>query len=342
MAIIEVADLSKTFRQAVKKPGLRGAIQHLFTQQYRDVAAVDQINLRINAGESVAYLGPNGAGKSTTIKMLTGILVPSAGQVRVNGIVPHQHRMENAMGIGVVFGQRTQLWWDLPVRESLALLKDIYEIPTPIYQANLARFVDLLDMDAFMDLSVRKLSLGQRMRADLAAALLHNPRIVYLDEPTIGLDIAVKARIRSFIKQINREQGTTVLLTTHDLGDIEDLCDRLVIIDTGRIIYDGTLAVVKDTFARDRTMHFQVRQPTPALPQALAAQPGLTLEQTDALQFAIRFDRFAIQAGDVIALVMRQSEIVDLRIDEPAIEEIIRRVYDGTLTLSAPNDRVRG
>ena len=337
MAIIEVVELSKTFRQAVKQPGLRGALQHLFTQQYRDVAAVDQINLKIDAGESVAYLGPNGAGKSTTIKMLTGILVPSAGQVRVNGIVPYQRRMENAMGIGVVFGQRTQLWWDLPVRESLALLKDIYEIPTPSYQANLARFVELLDMSPFMDLSVRKLSLGQRMRADLAAALLHNPRIVYLDEPTIGLDIAVKARIRSFIKQINREQGTTVLLTTHDLGDIEDLCDRLVIIDTGRIIYDGALAVVKDTFARDRTMHFQVRQTTPALPQALAALPGQTLEQTDALQFAIRFDRFEVQAGDVIALVMRQSEIVDLQIDEPAIEAIIRRVYDGTLTLTNPS-----
>jgi ABC-2 type transport system ATP-binding protein len=222
------------------------------------------------------------------------------------------------------------------VRESLALLKDIYEIPTATYQANLSRFVDLLDMGPFMDLSVRKLSLGQRMRADLAAALLHNPRIVYLDEPTIGLDIAVKTRIRSFIKQINREQGTTVLLTTHDLGDIEDLCDRLVIIDTGRIIYDGALAVVKDTFARDRTMHFQVRQPIPALPESLAAQPGLTLEQTDTLQFAIRFDRFAVQAGDVIALVMRHSEIVDLRIDEPEIEAIIRRVYDGTLTLATP------
>jgi ABC-2 type transport system ATP-binding protein len=336
MPIIEAVDLSKTFRQAVKAPGLRGALRHLVTQQYRDIAAVDRITLRIEAGESVAYLGPNGAGKSTTIKMLTGILVPSSGQVTVNGIVPHQHRMENAMGIGVVFGQRTQLWWDLPVRESMALLKDIYEIPTPTYQANLARFVDLLDMGSFMDLSVRKLSLGQRMRADLAAALLHNPRVVYLDEPTIGLDIAVKARIRAFIKQINREQGTTVLLTTHDLGDIEDLCDRLVIIDAGRIIYDGALAVVKDTFARDRTMHFQVRQPVPTLPDMIAAHPGLTLEQAGDLEFAIRFDRFATQAGDVIGLVMRQSDIADVRIDEPAIEEIIRRVYDGTLTLTNP------
>lgn len=333
MSIIEATALTKRFRQAVKGPGLAGAVRHLFTQHYREKVAVDGIDLRIEAGEAVAYVGPNGAGKSTTIKMLTGILVPTSGQVVVDGLVPHRQRMANAQKIGVVFGQRTQLWWDLPVSESLALLKDIYEIPPAIFHANMERFGSMLGLDEFAYLSARKLSLGQRMRADLAAALLHNPRIVYLDEPTIGLDVAVKQRIRGFIREINREQGTTILLTTHDLEDIENLCNRLVIIDEGRIIYDGTLTAVKDAFARERTIHFQVRRPF-ADPDALGTVlPGLIVEPGGETEFSIRFDRFKIAAADVVGHVMRLGDVVDFRIDEPKIEHVIRRVYDGALSL---------
>jgi ABC-2 type transport system ATP-binding protein len=331
MTLIEVEALTKQFRQAIKGPGLAGAVKHLFTQQYREKLAVDRINLAIEQGEAVAYVGPNGAGKSTTIKMLTGILVPTSGRITVDGLIPHKDRMENSKKIGVVFGQRTQLWWDLPVIESLSLLKDIYEIPDNIYRDNLDRFVELLGMEDFLQLSARKISLGQRMRADLAAALLHNPKIVYLDEPTIGLDIAVKERIRKFIKEMNREQGTTIMLTTHDLDDIEDICRRLVIIDQGRIIYDGELQAIKDTYLREKTIHFQVQNAIPSLSKWIEDLPGVTLENNKGLQFSVRFDRFQISAGEVAGRVMKHGEVVDFRIDEPKIEHVIRKVYDGEL-----------
>jgi ABC-2 type transport system ATP-binding protein len=331
MTLIEVEALTKQFRQAIKGPGLAGAVKHLFTQQYREKLAVDRINLAIEQGEAVAFVGPNGAGKSTTIKMLTGILVPTSGRITVDGLIPHKDRMENSKKIGVVFGQRTQLWWDLPVIESLSLLKDIYEIPDNIYRDNLDRFVELLGMEDFLQLSARKISLGQRMRADLAAALLHNPKIVYLDEPTIGLDIAVKERIRKFIKEMNREQGTTIMLTTHDLDDIEDICRRLVIIDQGRIIYDGELQAIKDTYLREKTIHFQVQNAIPSLSKWIEDLPGVTLENNKGLQFSVRFDRFQISAGEVAGRVMKHGEVVDFRIDEPKIEHVIRKVYDGEL-----------
>jgi len=333
MSLIEVESLSKKFRQAVKEPGLIGAVKHLFTQKYREKLAVDHINFSIEEGEAVAYVGPNGAGKSTTIKMLTGILVPTSGRVTVDGIIPYKNRIENAKKIGVVFGQRTQLWVDLPVIESYSLLKDIYEIPDSVYKQNMEKFTELLGLDDFIHMPGRKLSLGQRMRADLAAALLHNPKIVYLDEPTIGLDIAVKVRIRQFIKQMNREQGTTVMLTTHDLEDIEDICRRLIIIDQGRIIYDGELQAVKDAFARERTIYFQVRGMTGNIAKLVHDMEGAYLESNGEQEFSIRFDRFQIAAGEIISQVMKYAEVIDIRIDEPKIEQVIRRVYDGELDL---------
>ncbi|NOU95821.1 ATP-binding cassette domain-containing protein [Paenibacillus sp. LMG 31456] len=335
MSLIEVLDLTKTFRQAVKAPGLLGAVKHMFTQEYREKQAVNGISLSIEEGEAVAYVGPNGAGKSTTIKMLSGILVPTSGSVKVDGVVPHKQRTDNARKIGAVFGQRTQLWFDLPIIESFALLKDIYEIPEAVYRFNMDRFTELLSLDEFLHLPTRKLSLGQRMRADLAAALLHNPRIVYLDEPTIGLDIAVKVKIREFIKQINREQGTTIILTTHDLEDIEDICRRLVIIDQGRIIYDGSLQAVKDAFARERTIHFQLSEPLTGIGPALTDWTGAFVEQKDGQHIAIRFDRFEVSASEVVSRVMRLGEVIDFRIDEPKIEHVIRRVYEGELVLTA-------
>ncbi|WP_127533250.1 ABC transporter ATP-binding protein [Paenibacillus kobensis] len=334
MSFIEIRQLKKQFRQAVKSPGLAGAVKHLFSQQYVDKLAVAGIDLDIEEGETVAYVGPNGAGKSTTIKMLTGILVPTSGTVRVGGIDPFKNRMDNARTIGAVFGQRTQLWWDIPVSETFSLLKDIYEIPEDRYRRNLDQFIELLGMEDFLHLTARKLSLGQRMRADLAAALLHNPRTVYLDEPTIGLDIAVKQRIREFIKRSNKENGTTIMLTTHDLGDIEDLCNRLVIIDRGSLIYDGTLEAVKNRFARERVIHCQLQHADiPALHDTFDRMPGVAVESLDAACVSLRFDRFKATASEVISAVMLHGEVADFRIDEPGIEHVIKQVYERQLDL---------
>jgi ABC-2 type transport system ATP-binding protein len=329
--LIRARALTKTFRRPDKGPGLAGSARHLITRKYTEHHAIDGIDLDVAAGEAVAYVGRNGAGKSTTVKLLTGILVPSSGEVRVAGVVPHQDRIANARNIGVVFGQRTQLWWDLPVRETFTLLRDMYRIPPERYRATLARLTEVLDLGPLLPVTGRKLSLGQRMRADLAAALLHEPPIVYLDEPTIGLDIEVKDRVREFLRDLVAN-GTTVLLTTHDLGDIEDVCRRIVIVDGGRIIHDGPLAAVRDELARERSMHVQ-----PAVPVDLAAiraaLPGTGVSGEPG-EFSIRFDRFAYSAGQVATAVMGLAEIRDFRIDEPGIEDVVRRVYEGGLVES--------
>ncbi|KRE58358.1 ABC transporter ATP-binding protein [Paenibacillus sp. Soil750] len=334
MKLIQVEELTKNFRQAVKSPGLAGAVKHLFTQSYREKLAVDRISFSIEEGEAVAYVGPNGAGKSTTIKMLTGILTPTTGSIVVDGLVPYQQRKRNAKTIGAVFGQRSQLWYDIPIIESFSLIKDIYEIPSDVYKRNMDRFTEMLGLAEFLNLPTRKLSLGQRMRADLAAALLHNPKIIYLDEPTIGLDISVKVKIRQFIKELNKEQGTTIVLTTHDLEDIEDICRRLIIIDHGRILYDGSLQAVKDSFARERTFHVQLKEEAPQLGHIIRQHPEMILEEQQGRQLSIRFDRLRFTAGEILALVMQHGEIIDFRIDEPKIEQVIRKLYDGELELS--------
>ncbi len=336
MALIETTALTKVFRSPLKDPGLAGSVKHLFTRRFSDRVAVDDVNLTIEVGEAVAYVGPNGAGKSTTIKMLTGILVPSSGEVRVDGVVPHRSRIQNARNIGVVFGQRTQLWWDIPVRESLALLKEIHRIPQARYEATLRSFQELLEIDELLPVIGRRLSLGQRMRADLAAALLHDPKILYLDEPTIGLDISVKDRVRAFVNRQIAERGTTVMLTTHDLGDIEDICRRIVIIDEGRVIYDGQLQAVKDAFARDRSIHFQLEHALTNPDGIMARLEGVELLPSDRPELlGLRFDRFAVSAAEVVAGVMAEADIVDFHIDEPAIEDVIRKVYAGQLDLQA-------
>jgi ABC-2 type transport system ATP-binding protein len=334
MALVEADELTKVFRRPVKGPGLRGSLKHLVTRRYRETVAVDRVHLRVEAGEAVAYVGPNGAGKSTTVKLLCGILVPTAGHVRVGGVVPHRDRIANARQIGVVFGQRTQLWWDLPVRESLGLLRDLYDLDARTYAEQLERFDEVLGLGDLLPVVTRKLSLGQRMRADLAAALLHRPRIVYLDEPTIGLDIAVKDRVRAFLREL-RADGTTLILTTHDLGDIEDVCQRIVIIDSGRIIFDGPLGGVKDRFARDRSVHLQLADPVPM--SAVAERlPDAEVTAGEAPgEFSVRFDRFQVTAGRIIAAVSELSEVVDLRIDEPAIEDVVRKVYAGEISLAS-------
>jgi ABC-2 type transport system ATP-binding protein len=335
VALIETRGLTKVFRQPVKDPGLLGSVKHLGTRRFKDRTAVDGVDLSIEAGEAIAYVGPNGAGKSTTIKMLTGILVPSSGEVRVAGLVPDKQRIANARNIGVVFGQRTQLWWDIPVRESLGLLKEIYGVSDAQYEATLRDFDELLDLDEIMGQTARRISLGQRMRGDLAASLLHDPKILYLDEPTIGLDIEVKDRVRAFIRKIVEERGTTVMLTTHDLGDIEDICKRIVIIDGGRVIYDGELQAVKDTYARERSITFFLHGPAPV--DALRAKlPRCAVEQgATGDSLVVRFDRFDTEAGEVVSAVLASAELNDFHIDEPAIEDVIRKVYAGHLDLGA-------
>ena len=337
MPLIEAKGLTKQFRQAVKEPGLVGSLKHFVTRKYSDKIAVDHIDLSIEAGESVAYLGPNGAGKSTTIKMLTGILVPTSGSLIVDGLVPHEKRQQNAMNIGVVFGQRTTLWWDIPVIESFNLARDMYEIPVKRYKENLAEFTELLGLGEFINIPAGKVSLGQRMRADLCMALLHEPKMLYLDEPTIGLDIAVKDSIRKFIRRQADERGTTVMLTTHDLGDIEDICNRIVIIDNGKIIHDGDLVALKDNYARDRVIHFQLARPPESLDSICAGLPTCELTN-DGLRLSVRFDRFEHQAGEIAAAVMPHVEVVDFRIDEPEVEDLIRRVYLGQLSLDSADE----
>jgi ABC-2 type transport system ATP-binding protein len=261
--------------------------------------------------------------------------VPSSGEVRVGGIVPHRDRIANARQVGVLFGQRTQLWWDLPVRESLSLLRDMYGLSPILYRDQLERFDAMLGIGELLPVVARKLSLGQRMRCDLAAALLHQPGIVYLDEPTIGLDIAVKDNVRAFLRELCAA-GTTLMLTTHDLGDIEDVCERIVIIDQGSIIYDGSIEAVKDGFAKHRQLHIQFAAPV-ALAEVRARLAEAEVEPLGegGVEFTVRFDRFALTAATVITAMLEAGDVADFRIDEPAIEDVVRRVYAGDLQLAA-------
>ncbi|MBN1992423.1 MAG: ATP-binding cassette domain-containing protein [Anaerolineae bacterium] len=324
--IISVKSLVKTFKVARREEGLTGAVKYLFSRDYEVVKAVDGISFDIFSGEMVGYIGRNGAGKSTTIKMLTGILVPSGGKIEVNGLTPHQKRSENAQNIGVVFGQRTQLNWDIPVIETFRLLKEVYQIPTTTYRQNLGRFSDLLGLAELLKKPVRKLSLGQRMRCDLAASFLHNPKIVYLDEPTIGLDIVAKESIRGFIKSINREQGTTVILTTHDLEDIEDICERTIIIDQGRVVYDGGIKEIKDKFGRYKILTFEVKDRLSGV-LAAAWPPGMELQETGEHHFKVRIDRDLTSASEATQYIIDQYSVLDISIEETSIEAVVKKIY---------------
>ncbi len=328
MSVVEARGLRKVFRMADRQPGLAGSLRHLTRPRYREHIAVAGIDLTIGGGEAVAYVGPNGAGKSTTVKLLTGIVQPTAGEVRVCGLVPHHDRRANAHNIGVLFGQRTQLWWDLPVRDSLGLLRDIYRIPHRRYEARLRELEPVLGLGELLPVTARKLSLGQRMRADLAAVLLHRPRVVYLDEPTIGLDITARDAVRHFLRELVRD-GTTLMLTTHDLGDIEEVCERIVIIDRGQVIHDGSLTAIKAELARDRTMHLLLTEQCPGIDLSVAL-PGTRsrMDETDR-RLSVRFDRFTYGAGQVLSAVARHATVADVHIDEPSIDDIIRRIYAG-------------
>lgn len=283
--MIQVEHIVKEFVSPKKYPGLKGAIKGLFSMEKVHKMAVDNISFMIDEGEIVGYIGSNGAGKSTTIKMMTGILKPTKGRCLINGIDPSKDRMANAANIGVVFGQRTQLWWDLPLSESYTILKEIYNVPDEDYKERIDFLNQVLDLPDFFDKPVRTLSLGQRMRADLGAALIHNPKVLYLDEPTIGLDLVVKDKIREAIREINEKYQTTVILTTHDIGDIEELCSRIIVIDEGKKIYDGGLADLKETYGTRRRVIMEVRM----IQQAKALDWGKILEK-DASVFSLETD----------------------------------------------------
>jgi ABC-2 type transport system ATP-binding protein len=322
MPIIETQDLRKVFRSVKRIPGAGGALRTLFSRESVERVAVEGVTMSLDEGELVGYIGPNGAGKSTTIKMLTGILVPTSGRVRVAGLVPFEERKRNARNIGVVFGQRSQLYWDLPLVESFELLRAIYAVPQATYRKNLAEFTELLEMSDFMQTPVRQLSLGQRMRGDFAAAMLHDPRIVYLDEPTIGLDVVAKEAIRTFVARINAERGTTIVLTTHDLADVERLCRRIVLIDDGRLIYDGSIEHIKDQYGTHRTLVVTLSEAAPDF-----AVPGADLEARTGDLVRLRFDRKTISADQLIRRVTERYCVSDVSIEEPELESIIRRIY---------------
>jgi ABC-2 type transport system ATP-binding protein len=299
------------------------------------VRAVDELSLTVAAGSMVGYIGPTGAGKSTAVKLCTGILVPTEGRVEVAGVDPSRARLALARRIGVVFGQRTQLWWDLPLRDSFELLRHVYRVPADRHRANAARFEDLLDLGEFLDTPVRQLSLGQRMRGELAAALLHDPEILFLDEPTIGLDLVSKDAVRRFLQSLNREQGVTVLLTTHDLVDVERLCDRLLIVDRGRVIEDSTVADIKARHGGARTLVVELEEERPPL-----AIPGTELVRVEGRRQWLRFSRDDHTAAALLAQVAAAAPVRDLAIEDTSIEEIVRHIYTGGSARTAGSSTV--
>lgn len=326
--MIEVRNLSKTFKVYHHRKGFWGTFANLFSRKHRIVQAVDNVSFTVTRGEIVGYLGPNGAGKSTTIKMLTGILVPSSGSVTVNGYIPHRQRKENAARIGVVFGQRSHLWFDLPVQESFELLRRIYRIPQAQYQRNVAMFDGLLELGAFFQTPVRQLSLGQRMRADIGAALLHNPDVLFLDEPTIGLDVVAKARIRQFIQQINAERQVTVVLTTHDLGDVEKLCNRVILIDDARLLFDGKLATLRGMLSKERLLRVDYAEDYPDV-----RVPHAQITHREGTRVQYRFSPEEIRTAELIGTILEKFKIVDIAVQEPEIEELIKTVYEDNVIL---------
>ncbi|MGH1492726.1 MAG: ABC transporter ATP-binding protein, partial [Acidimicrobiales bacterium] len=326
-AVIELRHIEKTYLVRTRAGWLR--------REKRRVQAVNDVSFSVNAGEMVGYLGPNGAGKSTTIKMITGILTPTSGSLEVLGLKPTADRRELTKRIGVVFGQRSQLWWDLPLIDSFELLHHVYRTEAQRHRQNLASFVERLDLGEFLDVPVRQLSLGQRMRGELTAALLHDPALVVLDEPTIGLDVVSKHAVRQFLTETNRERGTTVLLTTHDLDDVEQLCQRMLIIDHGRVVLDGSVGGFKDEHGTDRTLIVDLERPAPALQLATG-----TVTETVGPRQWIRFDR-TTSAAEVIAEVTERAQVRDLTIEEPDIEDLIRNLYSSTTDLDGTARRPR-
>ncbi|MBQ7966127.1 MAG: ATP-binding cassette domain-containing protein [Ruminococcus sp.] len=329
--MIYVNDLRKEFKKTIKEPGLKGSVKALFKPNNEIIKAVDGISFHVGKGEMLGFIGPNGAGKSTVIKMLTGILTPTSGTCEINGFIPQENRQKYVKEIGVVFGQRTQLWWDLALRETYSVLKEIYNVPDNEFKKRMAFLNEVLELDDFISSPVRTLSLGQRMRADIAASLLHNPKVLFLDEPTIGLDVVVKDNIRNAIQKINAEEGTTVILTTHDLADIEMLCNRIVMIDKGKMVFDGQISDLKHEFGQMRDLCFELNFADDI--SKLNYVTDLKLKDDDieikieGAAVSVRFDSDAVSVENMLSYTLSKVHIKDINLKDADIEEIIRRIY---------------
>lgn len=329
--MIKVDNLTKEFKINKKYPGFKGAIKSFFSNEYTKKIAVNNISFEIKKGEIVGYIGANGAGKSTTIKMMTGILTPTYGTVSVDNLIPYQQREDNAKNIGVVFGQKTQLWWDLPISETFTLLKDIYNVNDNDFEKRMSFLNEVLDLEPFYLSPVRTLSLGQRMRADLAAALIHNPKVLYLDEPTIGLDVVVKEKVRKAIKLINDEFNTTIILTTHDLIDIEELCSRIIIIDNGCKIYDGKIDDIKSLYGYLTTIEIQFKEEVNLdelyfTNEIIPNDDDFKIEVIEN-KFIITFNKNKITTSEIMSKVMKDFTVLDFSIKDTSIEDIIKKIY---------------
>lgn len=328
--IIEVENLCKTFKIHKRGMGFSGAMKNIFHPTYEHKKAVDNISFNIKEGEMVGFIGPNGAGKSTTVKMLSGILYPDSGNINVAGYIPHKQRKEYVANIGVVFGQKSQISWDLSPLDSYEVIKHIYKISEKKYKENLERFTDLLDMGKFINQPVRQLSLGQRMRADIAAALLHSPKIVFFDEPTIGIDVVGKDKIRKFIKTLNQTDNITMIFTTHDMQDIEKTCERLIIIDDGKKLYDGSLENVKKSYVSSRIIEAEFE----SLPIELNLKNvKISDVENNAMKKIISFDASEVSVNSLMSELMNTHNIKDVSIREPEIDAIIRDIYEGKIVM---------
>ncbi|HFT2972699.1 TPA: ATP-binding cassette domain-containing protein [Streptococcus pyogenes] len=326
MVMIEVSHLQKNFSKTIKEPGLKGALKSFVHSQREIFEAVKDLSFEVPKGQILGFIGANGAGKSTTIKMLTGILKPTSGYCRINGKIPQDNRQDYVRDIGAVFGQRTQLWWDLALQETYVVLKEIYDVPEKAFRKRMDFLNEVLDLNEFIKDPVRTLSLGQRMRADIAASLLHNPKVLFLDEPTIGLDVSVKDNIRRAITQINQEEETTILLTTHDLSDIEQLCDRIIMIDKGQEIFDGTVTQLKQSFGKMKSLSFELRPGQEQVVSQFMGLPDITVERHE-LSLDIQYDSSRYQTADIIQKTMADFAVRDLKMTDVDIEDIVRRFY---------------
>ncbi|HER5459307.1 TPA: ABC transporter ATP-binding protein [Streptococcus pyogenes] len=326
MVMIEVSHLQKNFSKTIKEPGLKGALKSFVHPQREIFEAVKDLSFEVPKGQILGFIGANGAGKSTTIKMLTGILKPTSGYCRINGKIPQDNRQDYVRDIGAVFGQRTQLWWDLALQETYVVLKEIYDVPEKAFRKRMDFLNEVLDLNEFIKDPVRTLSLGQWMRADIAASLLHNPKVLFLDEPTIGLDVSVKDNIRRAITQINQEEKTTILLTTHDLSDIEQLCDRIIMIDKGQEIFDGTVTQLKQSFGKMKSLSFELKPGQEQVVSQFMGLPDITVERHE-LSLDIQYDSSRYQTADIIQKTMADFAVRDLKMTDVDIEDIVRRFY---------------
>ena len=323
MSFIEVRNVSKTFKISKRRSGVPSMLANLFMPKYEKKEAVKNISFDIEKGEMAGFIGPNGAGKSTTIKMLSGILYPDSGEINVDGYIPYKQRKSYVGRIGVVFGQKSQLQWDLPVIDSFELLKAIYSVPDDVYKKNLARFTEMLDMSEFIDRPVRQLSLGQKMRADIVAALIHSPEIVFFDEPTIGVDVVGKETIRSFIRELNGQDNVTMIFTTHDMQDIEKTCKRLIIIDEGEKVYDGTLSGIRQKYGTSRQLDVEF-----GCMENIAPIPNVEITDLDNNKKRFTFESRDVHINELMDHLLSSYNVRDINISEPEIESIIRRIYN--------------